>query len=292
MIAHATILVLRTCSADRTTFGGFQYPQSGWVEAPDWQPTDECGHGLEGLPWGVGNSYLLSDNPEATWLVIAVAAADCRMGRGQLTGKCKFRRGTVVYAGARDGAIKFLHTNGADRSKCVFSPVSSAADRSPVSSEGDRSPVSSAGDYSMASSAGHNSPALSTGHGSMALSRGHGSPAISTGDGSPAISTGYGSMASSAGHNSPAISTGDDSMANSAGHNGVAVCTGPGGMVRAGIRGVIGCSYWDDTAERMRFAIADVGEDEILADTWYRVNGKGAFVPVLEGECPPEHTLT
>ena len=40
-----TVLVLRTVNADGTSHGGFRWPDSGAVEAPDWSPVAECGQG-------------------------------------------------------------------------------------------------------------------------------------------------------------------------------------------------------------------------------------------------------
>ena len=51
----ATVLILRTCNKDMTTYGGFKWPTSGEVVAPDWKPNAECGNGLHGLLWGEGN---------------------------------------------------------------------------------------------------------------------------------------------------------------------------------------------------------------------------------------------
>jgi len=64
------VLILRTCNADMTSYGGFVWPESGPVEAPDWEPTYECGHGLHGLLWGEGNSGLLDTSDDAKWLVV------------------------------------------------------------------------------------------------------------------------------------------------------------------------------------------------------------------------------
>lgn len=54
------VLVLRTCDASRKAYGGFQYPESGPVEAPDWDPRPVCGGGLHGLRWGEGDAERLS----------------------------------------------------------------------------------------------------------------------------------------------------------------------------------------------------------------------------------------
>ena len=101
-----TVLVLRTCAADMTSYGGFQWPESGEVSAPDWDPDPgiECGRGLHGLLWGCGNGYLLDWSDSARWLVVSVAASDIRESRG----KVRFGNGTVVYCGNREGATERL----------------------------------------------------------------------------------------------------------------------------------------------------------------------------------------
>ena len=43
-----TVLVLRTCSANMTSHGGFKWPKHGPVSAPDWVDNFECENGLHG----------------------------------------------------------------------------------------------------------------------------------------------------------------------------------------------------------------------------------------------------
>jgi len=106
------ILVLRTCTSDMTgtheKARGFVWPRRGRVEAPDWRDDDECGGGLHGLPWGAGDIDMLSEG--GIWLVVRVSTAPgrYRSGQGKLDGKCKFRSGTVVYAGDRSGAVRLI----------------------------------------------------------------------------------------------------------------------------------------------------------------------------------------
>ncbi|MEO7327295.1 MAG: hypothetical protein ABI193_01870, partial [Minicystis sp.] len=92
-----TVLVLRTCAADMSSHGGFRWPESGEVSAPDWKPKAECGHGLHGLVWGEGNGQLLSWERDAKWLVVEVEARAIV----DLDGKGKFPCGTVVHCGTR-----------------------------------------------------------------------------------------------------------------------------------------------------------------------------------------------
>jgi hypothetical protein len=106
------VLVLRTCDANLRSHNGFQWPESGYVEAPDWRPTYKCGHGLHGLPWGEGDGRLLNWGDDAKWLVVRVKAKDLLAGQGDLTDKCKFKGGEVVYCGDRLGATQYITENG------------------------------------------------------------------------------------------------------------------------------------------------------------------------------------
>ena len=130
-----TVLVLRTCNADMTSYGGFVWPTTGPVEAPDWEPTMKCGHGLHGLLWGEGSIHYLDLSPTAKWLVFRGLASDIAHGDGDLTEKCKSRRGTVEYCGTREGAVAYLFAHGAAGKAVVFG-TSTSGDRG-TSTSGD-----------------------------------------------------------------------------------------------------------------------------------------------------------
>lgn len=98
------VLVLRTCAANGGAYGGFIWPESGEVVAPDWDPSPECGNGLHGLLWGEGDGSILNWDSDARWLVCEVDAADVV----DIGGKVKFPRANVVYCGDRDGATALL----------------------------------------------------------------------------------------------------------------------------------------------------------------------------------------
>lgn len=99
-----TVLILRTCTASLTSQGGFQWPTSGHVAAPDWNPTQARGHGLHGLLWGCGDASLLDWSEQAKWLVVEVTEASII----DLGDKVKFPEGTVVYCGDRNGAANLI----------------------------------------------------------------------------------------------------------------------------------------------------------------------------------------
>jgi len=102
------VLVLRTSNKDRISYGDFQWPESGPVEAPDWNQEPICGRGLHGALWGEGDGALFNWVEDATWQVVEVLFKDIV----DLGGKIKFPQGNVVFSGSREGATNFLLANG------------------------------------------------------------------------------------------------------------------------------------------------------------------------------------
>ena len=105
------VLVLRNCRPDMTSYEGFQWPSSGLVEAPDWDPAPRCGNGLHGWLWGEGDGSLgfADQHPtDAKWLVLEVEAS----ATVELQGKVKFPRAVVAHCGDRLSATEYLAANG------------------------------------------------------------------------------------------------------------------------------------------------------------------------------------
>jgi hypothetical protein len=88
-------LILRTCNADMQSYNGFQWPRSGPVTAPDWNPKQECGHGLHGFLRGEGDGDLANWRSEALWVVAEVETFV------DLGGKVKFPNAEVIFVGSR-----------------------------------------------------------------------------------------------------------------------------------------------------------------------------------------------
>jgi hypothetical protein len=122
-----TVLVLRTCDAERKSYGGFQWPESGPVECSDWRDNFGCGGGLHGLLWGEGDGSLLNWTADALWLVVEVLTSDVRHGQGDMVKKCKFPRGTVLFCGTRDAAVAMVLT-ARPGSACVASTLTGGDD--------------------------------------------------------------------------------------------------------------------------------------------------------------------
>ncbi len=88
-------LILRTCDANMQSHGGFQWPRSGLVAAPDWDQAPECGNGLHGFLRGEGDGDLADWSSDAVWLVAEVETFV------DLSGKVKFPTAEVIFAGSR-----------------------------------------------------------------------------------------------------------------------------------------------------------------------------------------------
>ena len=252
----STVLILRTCKADMTAHEGFRWPESGPVEAPDWDPTPECGHGLHGLLWGCGDASSIT-YPEGRWLVVEANAADVV----DLGGKVKFPRGQVVFVGTRDEAIAYLDQHGAADKPVVYATRTAGAYG-----------TATAGDYGTAVAGAGGTATV--GYRGTAVARAYGT----------ATAGAYGTA--TAGYAGTAVA-GDDGTAT-AGDDGTATA-GLRGTATAGDYGTAAAGY-DGTAtagddgeirirwfdgRRYRLAVGYVGEDGIKANTPYRVvNGK------------------
>ncbi len=288
------VLILRRCNNDGTSYGGFPWPQSGMVEAPDWSSEPECGGGLHGWPWGMGigegKDYDIIDD---RWIVFACRPDDVI---GALEGgwKCKSKCGEVVYCGSfaaawaminsgrhrlieamsRDGAKDIASGYGSNAASSGYgSHAASSGYGSNAASSGYGSNAASSGDYSNAASSGDYSKAASSGDYSNAASSGDHSNAASSGDYSNAASSGDRSHAASSGDRSHAASSGDRSNAAQSGKSGIAAALGTDTKAKAGPLGLVIACEWVPAEERYRAAVGYVGEDGIEAGTWYRASG-------------------
>ena len=129
-----TVLILRTCDKDRCSHGGFVWPESGEVAAPDWNPKAVCGYGLHGLLWGDGDASLLDWDGDAKWLVAEVEADSIV----DLGGKVKFPKANVIFCGDRVKATELVLLRGGKR---VVGAVVSAGDFG-TATAGDRGTIS------------------------------------------------------------------------------------------------------------------------------------------------------
>ena len=279
-------LVLRTVDADLVARGNvdgvtwsFQWPASGPVECPDWDPAPTCGHGLHGLAWGEGDWNLLHEEQvDRVWQVVDVATADL-VWIG--TDKVKFPRGAVAFSGAKSLAIARVLCGPEAMARAAIEAQRWQTEHQKASlaaSSGNSSKAASSGDSSKAASSGNYSKAASSGNSSKAASSGNSSTAASSGNSSKAASSGDSSKAASSGDYSKAASSGDHSTAASSGDFGIAATIGNDGRAKAGPKGLVIVTHWVDAATGYEACVGKVGRNGILADAWYRVRD-GRLVP-------------
>ncbi len=254
--------LLRSSDKDRRSYEGrFQYPESGAVAAPDWNPAPQCGGGLHGLLMGVGDGDLLNWADDATWQVLEVEAESLV----DLGGKVKVERAEVVYSGARDGAIAFSVERGADPTQIVCGQATASGDYGQATASGTRGQATASGDYGQATASGRYGQATASGHYGQATA------------------SGTRGQATASGHYGQATASGDYGQATAAG-GGLALARW---RARSGEAGLLICLWWDTTADRQRATIGYVGEtapgvEVVKPDTWYTTSDTGELVEMPE----------
>ena len=266
--AVETVLVLRTCKSDMTSYGGFKWLSAGLVEAPDWNPEPRCGHGLHGLLWGEGDGSLLCWSADAKWLVILVAAETVV----EIGGKVKFPAGDVIFCGDRPGATQYIANNGGfgrqiagGTATAGYSGTATAGYRG-TATAGDRGTATVG--YSGTATAGDSGTATAGDSGTATA--GYRGTAMA-GDSGTATAGDRGTA------------TAGDRGTATAGGSGTATA-GDSGTAMAGYSGVIAISYWNGKRFKTRIAqvVDEDGIGELEANVPYRLDAAGNFMKVTK----------
>jgi hypothetical protein len=235
--------VLRNCKEGGVSHNGFVWPQSGPVEAPDWNPEPVCGGGLHGWLGAMGDMALGHGEDAPVWVVVKVDRALIV----ELGGKVKFPRGEVVYYGSVDGAVAHLASVGV----CGYRGTSTSGTRG-TSTSGTRGTSTSGTRGTSTSGYGGTS---TSGDGGTSTS---GTRGTSTSGSRGTSTSGYGGTSTS----------GDGGTSTS----------GYGGRARAGERGEIHLLWWDTVRGSYRTVIGYVGEEGIESDVYYRLDDQHRIV--------------
>ncbi|HGM5647945.1 TPA: hypothetical protein ACKPY2_000546 [Pseudomonas aeruginosa] len=282
--SQETALVLRTCSADLTSHGGFQWPDKigAVVEAPDWKKDNKCGHGLHGWLFGQGDhdcSGTVGD-ADAKWLVVEVVLADLIA----LGGKVKFPRCTVRHIGGKASATQFLIANEPrSAGVAVIGATLQAGDKG-FCQVGDYG-TATAGDEGTATAGNWGTATAGDEGTATAGNRG----TATAGDWGTATAGGWGTATAggwgtaTAGNRGTATAgdwgtaTAGDWGTATAGNRGTATA-GDCGTATAGEKGEIRIRYWDEKAGRYRTVIGYIGEDGLEPNVPYKLNADRKFV--------------
>jgi hypothetical protein len=265
--------MLRTCKADGTAYGGFQWPKSGPVTCPDWNPSPVCGRGLHGLLMGEGDGSMLDWSVGSVWIVAEVFADEVV----NIYKKIKVPSAVVVYYGDRGGAIELLMAKGGNPSTMQAGIAGTPGTSGAASATGERGAASATGERGAASATGESGAASATGERGAASATGERGAASATGTSGAASATGWSGAASATGWRGAASATGESGYAFSTLN------------VAAGSHGTIISRWWDGAASRWRYVVGYVGEG-IDPYFWYSLDAVGNWrrgEPVKDDLLPP-----
>ena len=243
------MLVLRA-NSDRypNDYNDFRWPLEvgATAVAPDWNPDPalSCGGGLHGLLWGCGSASLLhaADDPETTWLVVAVDPADIAtpIDTG-VPEKVRFRACEIMHVGTdRAKAVEFLAAAVPDGVNLPFVYGTSTSGYGGTSTSGDGG-TSTSGDRGTSTS----------------------------GDGGTSTSGDRGT------------STSGDGGTSTSGDGGTST-SGDRGTSTSGDGGVLIITFYDQAQRRYRQRATEVDGETIKANTPYRLNEIGEFIEVVD----------
>ena len=187
-VEEKTAIILRTCDKDLKSHGGFQWPEKGHVEAPDWDPTSRCGGGLHGLLEGEGDWDLLDWTPTAKALLVRVAQSSMVA----FDGKVKFSAGEVLEVLPLAFAICCLLCDGAKIEATVAALTRGKKKNS--------SQLAASGNYSKLAASGNCSQLAASGYSSQLAASGYASKLAASGDSSIVVSSAPGCVASAGEH--------------------------------------------------------------------------------------------
>ena len=232
-----------------TSHKGFIWPTKGRVVAPDWEATQECGHGLHG--WfeaqGVASYSNYLNEPDAKYLVLEVETDSII----HLDGKCKFPEADVIFVGSRDEAIAYIEeTYPYLRTMPLLFANRTAGD----------SGVVATGDYGTAT----------TGDCGTAMAGYKGT--ATTGDFGTAAA-GYNGTATAGFRGTATAGTHGTATVGDCG----TATAGDFGTAIAGIGGIIQIHYFND---RDRIAIGYIGEKGLKPNVKYKLDANHNFVEI------------
>jgi hypothetical protein len=234
--------VLRVCGPSGESTNdrarGFRWPLEAGavVVAPDWNPRKVCGYGLHGWLNGMGDLSVCDGadaREDSRWLVLEVFVDEIV----ELDGKVKFPSAKVILVGNRSEAATYI------KSLCPNSAVHYA-----TSTSGDRGTSTSG--YRGTSTSGDGGTSTSGDRGTS-----------TSGDGGTSTSGDRGTSTSGDGGTSTSgdggTSTSGDGGTSTSGYRGTST-SGEGGTSTSGYGGALIFTWYDESANRYRKAMAEV----------------------------------
>jgi hypothetical protein len=216
------VTILRTCDPDLKSFGGFQWPESGYIEAPDFQPTVQCGNGLHGLLDGRGDWELMDWSLEAKALIVETDRSQLI----ELSGKVKFQSAIVKKVTSLGIALCEVFCNALNIRKEVDEIMSSAQPTknsktnsdsyAQVANSGDSARVANSGTYARVANSGTYAQVANSGDSARVANSGTYAQVANSGDSARVANSGDSARVANSGTSARVANSGDSArVANS-----------------------------------------------------------------------------
>ncbi len=256
-------LVLRTSDAEGRSYydSSFQWPESGKVVAPDWNPSKGCGNGLHGLLWGQGDAGYLTFATDARWQVVEINEYVDVADTDGHPPKVKYPEGVVLFSGSREEATALIHSRAPNGTAVAA-----------VTLTGGYGSTLTGGDDSTLT--GGDDSTLTGGYGSTLTG---GDDSTLTGGDDSTLTGGYGSTLT--GGNRSTLTGGDDSTLT--GGYGSTLTGGYGSTLTGGNRSTLTFKWWTGSRYRRRMVETGDAVDGIVVEAGkaYRITNSGVIVP-------------
>ena len=264
-LSHELVKSWRPCTDGYRWFLG-KFPQGGAYTAvhaalrednrfsdAGWLFNNALAYALRNAP-GVTADLAAGQSDEAAKLIEATSPAELKVPSSD------------------DVKVTTENDNGDDNAQ-----IGSSGYGAQIGSSGNDARIGSSGYGARIGSSGNDAQIGSSGNCARIGSSGNDAQIGSSGYNARIGSSGYNAQIGSSGNDAQIGSSGNDARINATGERAAIACAGIGAHGKAGKDGALALAYWDESADRPRFAVGYVGEN-IEADTWYSVNGDGEFV--------------
>jgi len=284
-LTHELVRSWSPCTDGYRWFLG-KFPQGGAYTAVHAALREE--HRFSDADWLFGNalSYALNSAPAATVDLVA-ARTDEAAKLIEATSPDK-----IKTPSADDVKASIENDNGDDDAQIGSSgyaarigssgydaQIGSSGNAARIGSSGYDARIGSSGNDAQIGSSGNAARIGSSGNAARIGSSGYAARIGSSGNDARIGSSGNAARIGSSGNDAQIGSSGYDAQINATGERATIACAGLRARAKAGKEGAIALAYWDEKAERTRFAVGYVGEG-IEADKWYSVNDDGELVEV------------
>jgi hypothetical protein len=210
--------VLRTCDKNLKSYGGFQWPESGEVIAPDWKPTTEIGNGLHGLLEGNGDWRLLDWSIDAKAMIVKTDKRKIV----DLGNKVKFQSCVIERILSLAEGLCYFITDKFVKNQIdsiLKEAEAASGEYNQLAASGNNSRLATSGEYNQLATSGNNSRLATSGNNSQLAASGEYNQLAASGNNSQLAASGKYSQLAASGKYSQLAASGNNSQLAASGNN-------------------------------------------------------------------------